>query len=79
MAGRDIITIAGSAGSADLLHYRCHVGHAYTAEALIAGQDGAVEEALWAALRTLEETAALRRRLAEDALTRKPVYGTDDL
>src|SRR5262245_61643171 len=33
----------------DLLHYRCHVGHAYTAGALISGQDGAVEEALWTA------------------------------
>jgi two-component system chemotaxis response regulator CheB len=54
-----------------LLHYRCHVGHAYTPKALISGQDGAVEEALWTALRTLEETAALRHRLAQDARTRK--------
>jgi two-component system chemotaxis response regulator CheB len=57
-----------------MLHYRCHVGHAYTADALVAGQDGAVEEALWTALRTLEETAALRRRLADDARTRKMVH-----
>ena len=54
-----------------LLHYRCHVGHAYTADALLAGQSGAVEEALWTALRTLEESAALRRRLAGDARLRK--------
>src|SRR5215468_436418 len=57
--------------SGHLLHYRCHVGHAYTAKALLSGQDGAVEEALWTALRTLEESAALRRRLAGDARVRK--------
>lgn len=55
----------------NMLHYRCHVGHAYTAESLVAGQDGAVEEALWTALRTLEETAALRRRLADDARSKQ--------
>jgi hypothetical protein len=55
----------------NMLHYRCHVGHAYTAESLVAGQDGAVEEALWTALRTLEETAALRRRLADDARSKE--------
>ena len=54
-----------------ILHYQCHVGHAFTAESLVVGQDGAVEEALWTALRTLEETAALRRRLADDARSRK--------
>jgi two-component system chemotaxis response regulator CheB len=58
----------------ELLHYRCHVGHAYTADALIAGQDGAVEEALWTALRTLEESAGLRRRYAREARTRKQNY-----
>jgi len=47
-----------------LLHYRCHVGHGYTADALAKGQENEVEEALWVALRSLEETAALRRRLA---------------
>lgn len=57
-----------------MLHYRCHVGHGYTAESLVVGQDGAVEEALWTALRTLEETAALRLRLADDARTRKLVH-----
>ena len=40
-------------------------------KALLSGQDGAVEEALWTALRTLEESAALRRRLAGDARIRK--------
>jgi two-component system chemotaxis response regulator CheB len=53
-----------------IVHYRCHVGHAYTAESLVASQDGEVEAALWTALRTLEETAALRRRLANNARNR---------
>jgi two-component system chemotaxis response regulator CheB len=57
-----------------VLHYRCHVGHAYTAESLVAGQDDATEEALWTALRTLEETAALRRRMADDARSRNLVH-----
>jgi two-component system, chemotaxis family, protein-glutamate methylesterase/glutaminase len=50
-----------------LLRYRCHVGHGYTGEALEAQQAQEVESALWTALRTLEESAAIRRRLAEQA------------
>jgi two-component system chemotaxis response regulator CheB len=45
--------------------YRCHVGHAYTAQALSAGQSAIVEEALWSAIRALEEKVVLARRLAE--------------
>ncbi len=47
--------------------YRCHLGHAFTARTLAALQDGRLEEAMWSALRNLEESAALRRRLAERA------------
>lgn len=50
-----------------LLRYRCHVGHGFTGEALDAGQTEEVESALWTALRTLEESAAIRRRLADKA------------
>lgn len=46
--------------------YRCHVGHAFTAENLLADQDGAVEKALYIAMRTLKERADLLRRLARD-------------
>src|SRR5262249_6237441 len=49
-------------------------GHAYTADALMNGHDGAVEQALWTALRTLEESAGLRRRFANEARTRKQNY-----
>jgi two-component system chemotaxis response regulator CheB len=45
-------------------YFRCHVGHTFTLRTLLALQDGKLEEAMWTALRSLEEHAALRRRLA---------------
>ena len=50
---------------ADLPRFRCRVGHAYTPETLLAEHDDSLEDALWAALRALEENATLARRLAE--------------
>lgn len=49
----------------ELLHFRCHVGHAYSAETLLASQSDALEGALWTAVRALEEKARLARRLAD--------------
>ena len=46
--------------------YRCHIGHAYTARSLMAGQAEATEQALVVALRTLEERARMLRRMADD-------------
>jgi two-component system chemotaxis response regulator CheB len=48
-----------------LLRYRCHVGHAYTAEALLAEQGEAIERALLSAMKTLEERAAMWTRMAD--------------
>ena len=50
-----------------LLRFRCHVGHGYTAESLMAEQSNGLEVALWTALRALEENANLQRRMAERA------------
>jgi two-component system chemotaxis response regulator CheB len=44
-------------------HFRCRTGHAYAPESLLAKQSGTLEAALWAALRALEENAALARRM----------------
>lgn len=50
-----------------LLRFRCCVGHAYTTQHLRAEQRQVIESALWAALRALEESASLYRRLATRA------------
>jgi two-component system chemotaxis response regulator CheB len=52
-----------------LERYRCHVGHTFGAASLLAFQADALERALWTAVRTLEETACLRRSMAERAST----------
>jgi two-component system chemotaxis response regulator CheB len=45
------------------MHFRCRTGHAYSPESLLARQTSALEATLWAALRSLEENAALSRRM----------------
>ena len=51
----------------DLLRYRCHVGHAYSAESLSEGQSQMLEEALWSAVRALEEQMMLAQRIVDRA------------
>jgi two-component system, chemotaxis family, protein-glutamate methylesterase/glutaminase len=53
----------------DLVRYRCRVGHAYSAESLLAEKSESLEAAMWTALRALEEQAALSRRMIERAVT----------
>jgi two-component system, chemotaxis family, protein-glutamate methylesterase/glutaminase len=50
-----------------LVRFACSVGHAYSIEALAAGQGHELENALWAAVRALEDRAVLLARLAERA------------
>lgn len=49
------------------LRFRCRVGHAFTARNLSVEQYHAIETALWSALRALEESGALYKRMAERA------------
>jgi len=46
------------------LQFRCHVGHAYSPDSLLADHALSLERALWSAVRTFDEQAALLRRLA---------------
>lgn len=45
--------------------YRCHVGHGFTPQSLLAAKDMTLERALWTSLRILEENVALRRRMVD--------------
>lgn len=48
-------------------NFRCHVGHAWTADSLLSARDSEIEGALWIALRSLQEKARLARALAQKA------------
>jgi two-component system, chemotaxis family, protein-glutamate methylesterase/glutaminase len=50
--------------------FRCRVGHTYSPESLFEDQSEALERALWAAIRTLEEHAEFSSRLAEKSVAR---------
>ena len=61
----------------DLLRFRCRVGHAFSADSMRDGYAESVEGALWVAVRVLEESAALERRLAGDAVSRGDQLSAD--
>lgn len=46
-------------------NFRCRIGHAWTAEALLRARDHEVESAMWVAVRSLQEKAKLSRKLAD--------------
>jgi two-component system chemotaxis response regulator CheB len=48
-----------------LLRFRCRVGHVYSPDSMLSAQTDEVDRALWTALRTLDERAALSHKLAE--------------
>ena len=51
----------------DRLRFRCHTGHAYSAESLLAHIGEDVETTMWTAIRALQEGSLLMRRLADHA------------
>jgi two-component system chemotaxis response regulator CheB len=48
-----------------LVRFRCHTGHAFSPESLLAEQSEALEESLFSATRALNEKAAAMRSLAQ--------------
>ena len=61
----------------ELVRFRCRVGHAYSPDSLMAEQSDALEDALWIALRALEESAALAERMSERARERGHALASD--
>lgn len=53
-----------------LVRFRCRVGHGWSPAALVAQQSASLDTALWVALRTLEEKAALSGELGQRAAER---------
>jgi two-component system chemotaxis response regulator CheB len=45
--------------------YRCHTGHAYSSDSLLSELTESVEETMWSAIRTIDESAMLMRHMAE--------------
>ena len=49
----------------DRPRFRCHTGHAYSVETLLAALFDGIEDSLWTSVRSLEEGFILLRRMAE--------------
>ena len=48
-----------------LLRYRCRVGHAYSARSIVEAESDRVDRAMWEAVRVLEESVSMSRRIAQ--------------
>jgi two-component system chemotaxis response regulator CheB len=51
--------------SGNLTRFRCHTGHAYSIQSLLADINEGIEDALWSAIRAIEEQVLLMQHLAE--------------
>jgi two-component system chemotaxis response regulator CheB len=55
------------------IRFRCHTGHAFSAQSLMAEVDEAIEDALWNAIRALQEGKLLFAHLAAHLEVQKPL------
>lgn len=62
-----------------LLRFRCHTGHAFTAESLVAALGASTEDTLWNALRVLEEKIMLLRHMADHSRESDETSATEKL
>jgi two-component system chemotaxis response regulator CheB len=53
--------------SEKVTRFRCHTGHAYSIQSLMADLEEGIEDALWSAIRAIEEQVLLVQHLAEHA------------
>jgi two-component system chemotaxis response regulator CheB len=63
----------------DRLRFRCHTGHAYSFDSLVSGISEGIEEALWNALRALEEGDMLMRGMSAHMTAHDGGRDADDL
>jgi two-component system chemotaxis response regulator CheB len=49
-----------------ILRFRCHTGHAFSADTLLESTTGSIEARLWDAVRAVDETVMLLNRLGEE-------------
>ncbi|MGI4739715.1 MAG: chemotaxis protein CheB [Janthinobacterium lividum] len=49
----------------DIMRYRCHTGHAHSADSLLASITEKIEETLWSAIRGVEESISLLNTLGD--------------
>lgn len=67
--------VLGEQAEGDELKLECRTGHVVVLDTLLDAKASAVEDALWAAVRALEEKAALAWRLSQRAQHRDDVEG----
>ena len=52
-------------GKEEPLRFRCHIGHSFTANVFLSEQTQNIENALWSAVRTMEEKVTFSRQMSE--------------
>lgn len=49
----------------DRIRFRCHTGHAFSADSLLAGISESIEEILWTAVRSVQESVLLLNHIGD--------------
>lgn len=50
-----------------LRRFQCHIGHSFSIESFLEGQNEEIEHMMWALLRTLKDRGKITRQLADEA------------